>query len=119
MELIPLEKPVFVSNFPKLDYQKVAISSNEYFLEVSGDYMLLEEFVKEETRTKETMAERNYGYGPADREVNEEQLATMSPEAIGQRLGIRGNRIGNYNYGQKTGPPLLIVDGAQLPFEVL
>jgi len=119
VELVPIEKPVFVSDYPKLDYQKVAISSNEYFLDVSGDFILMEEFVKEESRTSETMAERNYGYGPPDREVNEEQLATMTMDAINQRLNIKEGRIGNYNYGQKTGPPLLIVDGAQVPFEVL
>jgi hypothetical protein len=119
VELESLGKPDLGVDFPKLTYRKVPISSKDYFLDTSGDYILLEEFVKEEVRVKETMAERNYGYGMPDREVNEEQLATMTSGAIDQRLGIRGDRIGNYNYGQKTGPPLLIVDGDQLPFEML
>jgi hypothetical protein len=119
VELESLSKPDFGIDFPKLTYRKVPISSKDYFLDTSGDYILLEEFVKEETRERETMAERNYGYGTPDREVNEVQLATMTWDAIAQRLGIRGDRIGNYNSGQKTGPPLLIVDGAQVPFEAL
>jgi len=45
---------------------------------VSGDFILLDEFVKEESRTQETMADRNYGYGMPDREVNEKELATMN-----------------------------------------
>lgn len=119
VEIFEIEKPEFNSKFYTLNYQKTPIPSDEYFLDVSGDFILMEEFVKEETRERETMAERNYGYGIPDREVNEKELATMTPEAINQRLNIRGERIGNYNSGQKTGPPLLIVDGAQVPFEIL
>jgi hypothetical protein len=115
--LVLVDKPTFPTNFSKLDYQKIAVSTEEYFMDLSGDYILLEEFVKEELKIKETMADRNYGYGPADRELNEEQLATMTWPAIAQRLGIRGDRIGNYNSGQETGPPLLIMDGAQVPYE--
>ena len=101
---------------PKLTYRKVPISSKDYFWDTSGDYILLEEFVKEETRVKETMAKRNYGYGMPDREVNEQQLLELSPQAIFGRLGIAGSKIGNYNYGQKTGAPLLIIDGVQYPY---
>ncbi|MEB2786298.1 carboxypeptidase-like regulatory domain-containing protein [Algoriphagus persicinus] len=119
VEVFEIEKPEFNFKFYTLNYQKTPIPSDEYFLDVSGDFILMEEFVKEETRERETLAERNYGYGMPDREVNEKELATMTPEAINQRLNIRGGRIGNYNFGQKTGPPLLIVDGAQVPFEVL
>jgi hypothetical protein len=118
VELESLSKPEFRVDLPKLTYRKVPISSTDYFLDTSGDYILLEEFVKEETRERETMAERNYGYGMPDREVNEEELFIMTPEAIQQRLGLLGGKLGNYNVGQKTGPPLLIVDGAQLPFAV-
>jgi hypothetical protein len=116
VELFPFDTPSFNASFPKLNYEIDLEPSNDYILDLSGDYILMEEFVKEETKTKETMADRNYGYGPPDREVNEEQLSWMSPVAIYQRLGLRG---GYYNSGQKTGPPLLIVDGVQVPFEVL
>jgi hypothetical protein len=119
VEIFEIEKPEFNFNFYKLNFQKIPILSDDYFLDVSGDFILLDEFVKEESRTQETMADRNYGYGMPDREVNEKELATMTPDAINQRLNIRGGRIGNYNSGQKTGPPLLIIDGAQVPFEVL
>jgi hypothetical protein len=85
-------------------------------LDTSGDYILLEEFVKEEVRVKETMAERNYGYGMPDREVNEDRLFKLSPQTILALLGISGSGIGNYNFGQKTSAPLLIIDGAKYPF---
>lgn len=119
VQLIPIEKPKFLSSFPKLNYQKIPEPSDEYYLDLSGDFILMQEFIKEDSRTIESMSNRNYGYGMPDREVNEEQLATMSSDAINQMLDIRGDRIGRYNTGQATGPPLLIVDGAQLPFEVL
>ena len=119
VELVPFDTPPFPTDYPKLGYRKAARETEGYFLDVPGDYILLEEFVKEEVRVKETMAERNYGYGTPDRELNEEELATLSPEAINQRLNIKEGRIGNYNFGQKTAPPLLIVDGAQVPFEAL
>jgi len=116
VELEPISKPEFEVDFPKLTYQKVPISSKDYFLDTSGDYILLEEFVKEEVRVKETMAERNYGYGMPDREVNEDQLFKLSPQVILALLGISGSGIGNYNFGQKTSAPLLIIDGAKYPF---
>jgi hypothetical protein len=116
VELEPISKPEFEVDFPKLTYQKVPISSKDYFLDTSGDYILLEEFVKEEVRVKETMAERNYGYGMPDREVNEDQLFKLSPQTILALLGVSGSAIGNYNFGQKTSAPLLIIDGAKYPF---
>jgi hypothetical protein len=116
VELESLGKPEFVVDFPKLTYRKVPISSKDYLLDTSGDYILLEEFVKEEVRVKETMAERNYGYGMPDREVNEDQLFKLSPQTILALLGVSGSAIGNYNFGQKTSAPLLIIDGAKYPF---
>jgi len=116
IELGSLGKPELGVALPKLTYRKVAIPSKDYFLDTSGDYILLEEFVKEETREIETMAERNYGYGMPDREVTEDQLIKLSPQAILALLGVSGSAIGNYNLGQKTSAPLLIIDGAKYPF---
>lgn len=116
IELGSLSKPELGVALPKLAYRKVAISSKDYFLDTSGDYILLEEFVKEETRERETMAERNYGYGTPDREVSEEQLAVMTVEAIGQILGLQGSKLGNFTTGERTHAPLLIIDGQKLPF---
>jgi hypothetical protein len=116
VELESLGKPALGVDFPKLTYRKFPNSSNDYFFDTSGDYILLEEFVKEEVRERETMAERNYGYGMPDREVNEEQLAIMSPEAIGQILGLRGSKFGNFTTGESTHAPLLIIDGQKFPF---
>jgi hypothetical protein len=116
VELFPFDTPSFNASFPKLNYKIDLEPSDDYVLDLSGDYILMEEFVKEETKTKETMAERNYGYGMPDREVNEQQLLELSPQAIFGRLGIAGSKIGNYNFGQKTGAPLLIIDGVQYPY---
>ena len=116
VELESLDKPELGIELPKLTYRKAPIPSKDYFLDTSGDYMLLEEFVKEETRERETMAERNYGYGMPDREVGEEQLAIMTVEAINQILGLRGSKFGNFTTGERTTAPLLIIDGQKLPF---
>lgn len=116
VELESLGKPDLGVDFPKLTYRKVPISSKDYFLDTSGDYILLEEFVKDEVQVRETLAERNYGYGMPDREVNEDQLFKLSPQVILAILGISGSGIGNYNFGQKTSAPLLIIDGTKYPF---
>jgi hypothetical protein len=113
VELLPLGKPNLPAVFPKLDYSKTVISSGESPLDLSGDYILLEEFVKEAPRVIETMADINYGYGTADREVNEDQLFRLSTEAINGLLGL--SNLANYNYGVKTSAPLLIIDGVQYP----
>ncbi len=111
--LLPLDKADLPAVFPKLVYSKTAIASEDSPLDLSGDYILLEEFVKEAPRERETMADINYGYGTPDREVNEDQLFRLSPEAINGLLGL--SNLGNYNYGVKTSAPLLIIDGVQYP----
>jgi hypothetical protein len=118
VELVSLGKPDLGVDFPKLTYRKVAIPSEDYFLDTSGDYILLEEFVKEEVRVKETMAERNYGYGTPTQEIGPKELENLPwPQIFGLlRFNPSTGKFGNYNYGEKVGGPLLIIDGSSRPY---
>lgn|GEM_PF-721094 len=109
-------KPVFKGSYPKINYETYLRADDELRLDISGDYVLMEEFLKEDEKI-ETMEERNYGYGTPDREIGEDKLATISPEALAGYFGFKGGgKIGNFNYGFNTSNPLLIIDGAQYPF---
>ncbi|MFN3999480.1 carboxypeptidase-like regulatory domain-containing protein [Algoriphagus sp.] len=118
VKLNPIDKPNFNLTFPKLLYRKVTIPTEEYFLDTSGDYILLEEFVKEETRERETMAERNYGYGAPTQEVGPKELEKLTMEEILGLLRLNKNtaKFGNYNFGETVGAPLLIFDGSPRPY---
>lgn len=116
VSISPIPKPVVSGPIPKLTYELKSVIKEEVNLDKVGDYILLDEFVREEKK-QETMAERNYGYGEPDREIKGDDLLRMSPEAIMSMLGIKaGGKIGNFNFGQTTGMPLLIVDGQSFPF---
>ena len=108
---------MFKGSFPKLNYQTFELENDELKLDITGDYVLLDEFVKEEEKM-ETLEDRNYGYGLPDRELSGERLAIISPEALAGYLGLKrgGKSIGNYNFGINASNPLLIIDGAQYPF---
>ncbi len=110
-------KPSFKGSYPKLSYETYLRNTDDLSFDSSGDYVLLEEFVKEEEKM-ETLEDRNYGYGLPDREVSGDQLATISPQALAGYLGLKrgGKSIGNYNFGINASNPLLIIDGAQYPF---
>ena len=113
------ERPGFRGSFPKLNYEVEAFPvQNEPFLDVSGDYILLEEFVKEGGEAGETMADLNYGYGEPNREVGPKDLEmkTMA-EILGLlRFNINTLKFGNYTFGDKTGSPLLMIDGVALSY---
>jgi hypothetical protein len=118
VELLPLNRPSVSNNHPKYSYTKEPIREENKSLDVSGDYILLEEFVKEEVKERETMAERNYGYGEPTQEVSGDIL---EKETMGQILGRFGFNLNtlkfrNFTYGERTGIPLLIIDGNSLPF---
>lgn len=117
VNLITREKPVFRGSFPKYSYEAFSKEGKEFKFDWSENYILLDEFVKEDDAIK-TMAERNYGYGTPDRKLTSKQLETMTIEALGQYLGLGrgGKRIGNFNFGLKSSYPLLIIDGASFPF---
>lgn len=109
-------KPFFTGSYLKISYETYPRVNDELRFDITGDYILLEEFVKEDEKI-ETMEERNYGYGTPDREIGEDRLATISPDALAGYLGLKGGgKIGNYNYGFNTPNPLLIIDGAQYAY---
>ena len=118
VELLPLNRPSASNNHPKYSYTKEPIREENKSLDISGDYILLEEFVKEEVKERETMAEGNYGYGEPTQEVSGDIL---EKETMGQILGRFGFNLNtlkfrNFTYGERTGAPLLIIDGNSLPF---
>ncbi|TDQ18729.1 carboxypeptidase-like protein [Algoriphagus boseongensis] len=119
VELIPFTPPGYRGSFPRLNYQTVPIPTQaEPLLDTSGDYILLEEFVKEENRERETMADRNYGYGDPNQEVGEKDLETKTwAEILGLlRFNMSTLKFRNFTYGERTGSPLLIIDGVSMPF---
>lgn len=118
VEFSALNRPGSTSIFPRITYITERIPEETRLLDVSGDFILLEEFVKEEAKVRETMADRNYGYGEPTQQVGPDKLEKLS---MGEILGYFGFNINslkfrNYTYGEKTGSPLLIVDGSQSPF---
>lgn len=110
-------KPLFKGSYPKLSYKTYLRKNEESRFDISGEYVDLEEFVKEDEKM-ETLEDRNYGYGLPDRELSGDKLNNMSPQALAGYLGLKrgGKSIGNYNFGFKASNPLLIIDGAQYPF---
>jgi hypothetical protein len=116
VELLPFGRPGFSGPFPKLDYEIKAFPvQDETFLDITGD-ILLEEFVKEETKDRETMADGNYGYGEPNQQVGQEELEKMTMEQIFGKLRFVGGTFSNYTFGEKTGSPLLIIDGQNMSF---
>jgi hypothetical protein len=119
VELLQFNSPRFRGSFPKAKYQVALIPGNSApDLDRSGDFIQLEEFVKEEAKERETLAERNYGYGEPTQQVGPEILEKETIGEILGRLGFNLNtlKFRNYTYGEKTGTPLLILDGASMPF---
>jgi hypothetical protein len=118
VQLMPLNRPKVPINHPRLSYTKEPILKENNVLDVSGDYILLEEFVKEEVKERETMADRNYGYGEPTQEVNGDILEKETMGQILGRFGFNWNtlKFRNFTYGERTATPLLIIDGNSLPF---
>ena len=113
VELLPLNRPKVSLDLPKFMYTKEPILEVNRGLDVSGDYVLLDEFVKEEAKEKETLADQNYGYGTPNRELGEEELVKLDTwEQVFGRLAL----FSNYNYGEKTGFPMVILNGQKFPF---
>ncbi|MCE7056058.1 carboxypeptidase-like regulatory domain-containing protein [Algoriphagus sp. AGSA1] len=110
-------KPTFKGSYPKLNYQTFQRKNDELKFDFTGDFVLLEEFVKEDTKMV-TLEERNYGYGTPDRELSGDRLETISSEALAGYFGFKrgGKSIGNYNFGLNASNPLVIIDGTQYPF---
>lgn len=117
VELQPLFKPRFGSIFPKSAYILEPIRTEIPNLDKVGEYILLDEFVKEE-KIMEKQVDSNDRYGEPTQQVSGEVL---EKETMGQILGRLGFNLStlkfrNYTYGEKTGTPLLILDGSAMPF---
>lgn len=113
---IPMPKPSPPTLIPTLEYDLISRPTESQFLDTSGDYILLEEFVKEVS--KENLSDW-YGYSEPDRVMNEDRMKlSVSLSDVLQRMGFnsRTQRFGNYTYGERTGSPLLIIDGFKYPF---
>ena len=118
VELQTFPKPVPVSFFPKYTYSLEPFRSEIPVLDKSGEYILLQEFVKEDEKLQETQASPMDRYGEPTQQVSGEVL---EKETMGQILGRLGFNLTslkfrNYTYGETTGSPLLIIDGSSLPF---
>ncbi|WP_111669403.1 carboxypeptidase-like regulatory domain-containing protein [Algoriphagus litoralis] len=117
VSLVEFTRPIFKGSFPSTKYTLISLPvESESFVDRSNDYILLEEFVKEEDQVKETMADRNYGYGEPTQEVGPEDLEKLTMAEIFGKLRLKGKKFGNYNYGESVGAPLIIVDGQSFPF---
>ncbi|MFN3998128.1 carboxypeptidase-like regulatory domain-containing protein [Algoriphagus sp.] len=119
VELLPFNSPSFKGTFPKARYRLKEIpKESEPMFDLSGDFIQLEEFVKEEVKEKETMADRNYGYGEPNQEVGPSDLENKTmAEILGLlRFNINSLKFRNYTFGDSTGSPLLIIDGVSMPF---
>lgn len=115
---IPMAKPSPPTLIPTLEYDLISRPTESQFLDTSGDYILLEEFVKEVS--KDNLSDSDwYGYSEPDRVMDENsiKLSTTLCDVL-QRMGFncRSQRFGNYTYGERTGSPLLIIDGFKYPF---
>ncbi|GMQ28410.1 carboxypeptidase-like regulatory domain-containing protein [Algoriphagus confluentis] len=119
VELVPWVRPGFRGSFSKASYQVVLLpKAQEPLMDFFGDYILLEEFVKESDKEKESQAERNYGYGDPNQEIGPKDLETKTwAEILGLlRFNINTLKFRNYTFGEVTGSPLLIIDGNSMPF---
>ncbi len=117
VELKPFPKPDFAAIFPNnpfiLEPNRIEIP----LMDKSGDYILLEEFVKEE-EIPEIQDSSNDRYGTPTQQVSGEALEKETMGQILGRLGFNLNslKFRNYTYGEATGTPLLILDGSAMPF---
>ena len=114
ISLIEPLRPEVLLNLPKLQLEtrpKSTIGKLDIF---DGDYVELEEFLIEEEK-KQTMEEKNYGYGDGDRSIGPDFLEKFPEQTLDVIVGMnmQGGGLGNFNWGLDAGEPLLIIDGAR------
>lgn len=118
IELRPFTEPNIPVSIPKLNFKTEPRSQEAGVLDTSGDYILLEEFVK--VAVKESSRDTDwYGYSEPDRVMNEDQMklsVTLCDVLLRMGFNCRTQRFGNYTYGERVGSPLLIIDGFKYPF---
>lgn len=120
VDLIPFQQPIFTGTFPKRSYLvQFRPDSIPAFMDLEDDYFLLDEFVKEAQEFKpESSKDKNYGYGEPTQQVGPDQLEKETMAEILGRFGFNWNtlKFRNFTYGERTGTPLLMIDGNPLPF---
>ena len=114
ISLIEPLRPEVMVNLPKLQFEtrpKSTIGKLDIF---DGEYVELEEFLFE-VEKKQTMEEKNYGYGEGDRSIGPDFLERFPEQTLDQIVGMnmQGGGLGNFNWGIDNGEPLLIIDGAR------
>lgn len=112
VSLIENKPPTFKGSYPTYHYQTKPSTGQMMRFDMEGDYIELEEFVKED-KVIQRLEDTNYGYGEPDREVIREDLDNWFGQPISMVIGMKfGNgKLGNYNYGVRVGEPLVIIDG--------
>lgn len=112
VHLIGYNPLVFKGSFPVYEYQTKESSGYLQKYDVNGEYIELEEFVKEDQEIKR-LADDHYGYGEPDREFTPTDLENWTGRPLSEVIGMKyGNgKLGNFNYGINSGEPLLIIDG--------
>lgn len=118
VRLAPSQSPNVQPFYPRFSYGKETIENPdvEFSFEdlMAGNYMELEE-ITVQTSALESTAERNYGYGTPDREIDSQFLESRPDLTLDRviSMNMAGGRMGNYNWGLDAGEPLLMVDGAR------
>ncbi len=112
ISLIENPVPIFKGSFPKYDYQTKKLPGQFMRFDLLGNYVELEEFVKED-KILVRLEDTNYGYGEPDRKVTPEDLDNWAGQPLWSVIGMQfGNgKLGNSNYGLNVSEPLLIIDG--------
>ncbi|MCR9016458.1 carboxypeptidase-like regulatory domain-containing protein [Aquiflexum gelatinilyticum] len=105
-------RPSVSADLPKLQLETRSKSKMGQLDILDGDYFELEEFVLEDQK-KETLEDKNYGYGPGDRSIGSEFLDRFPQLTLDGivSMNMPGGGMGNYNWGLNAGEPLLIIDG--------
>ncbi|MDG1276410.1 MAG: carboxypeptidase-like regulatory domain-containing protein [Algoriphagus sp.] len=114
IELIRDSSLIHRGSFPKLSYQLAQAKVGNQIYDIKGEYILMEEFIKEDLKIKR-LQDSNYGYGEPDRQVTQEMLQNWPGSTLSSIVGMQfGNgKLGNFNYGIKAGNPLIIIDGSR------
>ena len=111
--LIQKRNPIHRGSFPKLSYQLAQSKVGNQRFDIKGEFIQMEEFIKEEKI--ERLQDSNYGYGEPDKKVTPEMLDNWPGASLAGIVGMQfGNgKLGNFNYGVKAGNPLIIIDGSR------
>lgn len=114
IELIQNVSPIHNGSFPKLTYDLALANAGNQAYDIKGEYILMEEFVKEDEKILR-LQDSNYGYGEPDQKVTQEMLQNWPGTPLAAIVGMQfGNgKLGNFNYGIKAGNPLIIIDGSR------